>query len=103
MTYLWITHPETGGVALVSDEAHREVWEPRGWQPVPIDLAAASTAFGAPVVRPEQVTETYVRGLLAAQSAPPAVEAEPTPAAAPAPETTTSTRRTGRTKAEETV
>lgn len=97
MTYLWITLPATGGVAMVSDEAHREVWEPRGWQPVAIDYAAASAAFGAPVVRPDQLTETYVRELVAAQKA-----AADTPAPEPA-ETTTSARRAGRKTGEETA
>ena len=91
MKQLWITHPETGGVALYSEEAYQEVWAPRGWQPVEIDLAAASAAHGAPIVRLEQLTEDYVREVVAEQAA----------ASMPAPEsveTTTSTRRAGRSK-----
>ncbi len=99
MAHIWITFPETGGVSLVSEDAQRDVWAPRGWLPVEVDYAAASAAAGVPITRPGQLTETYVRERAAEQLAA-AIKAESTPAPEPV-ETTTSTRRAGRTKAEE--
>lgn len=99
MTQTWITHPATGGVALVGAEAFAVLWDPKAWQRVEIDYAAASAAAGVPITRPGQLTETYVRERAAEQLAA-AIEAENTPAPEPV-ETTTSTRRAGRTKAEE--
>ncbi|MCK9929322.1 hypothetical protein MXD62_19420 [Frankia sp. Mgl5] len=101
MAKTWITHPETGGVQLVTDEAQAEVWGPRDWIPVVVDYAAASAAVGAPVVRPEQLTPAYVRERATEQLAA-ATEAEHAPAPEPV-ETTTSVRRAGRKTGEETA
>ncbi|WP_256789811.1 hypothetical protein [Frankia sp. AvcI1] len=80
--WLWISHPETGGVQLVTGEALTEAWAPRGWLPVEIDYAAASAVRSVPITEPRQLDAEYVAGLVAARAA---AQAE-TPAESPEPE-----------------
>lgn len=80
MGQIWIVHPDGDEPALQSQAAFDAVWQHKGFEPVPIDLAAASTLVGQPISDPAQLDLEHVRELVADQRAAARQADEPAPA-----------------------
>lgn len=77
MGQIWIVHPDGDEPALQSQAAFDAVWQHKGFEPVPIDLAAASTLVGQPISDPAQLDIEHVRQLVADQRTAKADEQAP--------------------------
>lgn len=82
MGQIWMIHPEGDEPALVQETAFDAVWTHKGFEPVTLDLAAASAAAGQQISDPARVDIEFVRRAIADQRAAAAVpqDAEPAPA-----------------------
>jgi hypothetical protein len=82
--FLWVSHPDVAVPGLVPQAAYDEVWGPKGWTPVDVDLDEASAALGGAVVDPAALPVEYVARLVADKRAA-ATEPEPPPEPAATP------------------
>lgn len=64
---MWAIREDGTEPAQFSETAFREVWEPKEWKRIDVDLAAASARHGAPVTDSNQLDIGYIREVVAAQ------------------------------------
>lgn len=96
--FVWVHHPETGGVAFQPADAVDDLWAAKGFVQVDIDLTAASAELGVLLSDLRQVPQEYVQSVAASRSA----TSTPPPApVSPSESEPTSTRRRGGTSAKE--